>query len=51
MLRVTTLFGVLTLTTMMSIGCGSSGNAEMEQTPAEQLQQIEEENAPEIPKP
>lgn len=51
MLRLFTLFGVLTLTSMMSVGCGSAGNAEMEQTPAEELKQIEEENAPEIPNP
>lgn len=51
MLRLLALFGVLTVTSMMSVGCDSAGNSTMEQTPAAELQEFEEENSPEIPKP
>lgn len=51
MLRFLALFWVLTVTSMMSVGCSSAGNGTIEQTPAAELQQFEEENSPEIPKP
>ena len=33
------------------VGCSPGGNSQIEPTPAEELERIEQENAPEIPPP